>query len=191
MGWMSGPTYSWTRDKLVEVTGLLASGSGNISGTPNNITGVDQIVTYTIIPTSSDGCAGNSFTATVTVHSEPIGVSTPSSQTVCSDAAITAIVLSTSNGMDVGTTYSWTRDKLVEVTGLLASGSGSISGTPNNITGVDQIVTYTIIPTSSDGCAGNSFTATVTVHSEPIGVSNPLESDSMFRCSHHGYRTQY
>ena len=79
-------------------------------------------------------------------------MSTPSSQTVCSDAAITAIVLSTSNGMDVGTTYSWTRDKLVEVTGLSASGSGNISGTPNNITGVDQIVTYTIIPTSSDGC---------------------------------------
>ena len=77
----------------VNVTGLAATGSGDISGTPNNVTGVDQTVTYTITPTSAAGCAGNTFTATVIVRSEPVGVSTPSTQTVCSDAAITPIVL--------------------------------------------------------------------------------------------------
>ena len=97
---------------------VLQPGTGNITGTPNNVTGVDQTVTYTITPTSGAGCVGNTFTATVIVRSEPVGVSTPSTQTVCSDEAITAIVLTTSNGMTAGTTYSWTRDKLVEVTGL-------------------------------------------------------------------------
>ena len=93
-------------------------GTGDISGTPNNVTGVDQTVTYTITPTSGAGCVGNTFTATVIVRSEPVGVSTPSTQTVCSDEAITQIVLTTSNGMNAVTTYSWTRDNPVEVTGL-------------------------------------------------------------------------
>ena len=169
---MAGTTYAWTRDNTVSVTGLAASGSGDISGTPNNVTGTDQTVTYTITPTSAAGCVGNTFTATVIVRSEPVGVATPASQTVCSDAAITTIVLSTSNGM-AGTTYAWTRDNTVNVTGLAASGSGDISGTPNNVTGTDQTVTYTITPTSAAGCVGNTFTATVIVRSEPVGVATP------------------
>ena len=30
---------------------VLPTGTGDISGTPNNVTGVDQTVTYTITPT--------------------------------------------------------------------------------------------------------------------------------------------
>ena len=172
-GMDAGTTYTWTRDNTINVTGLANTGTGDISGTPNNITGTDQTVTYTITPTSADGCVGNPFTATVLVHSEPVGVATPPSQTVCSDEAITTIVLSTSNGMDAGTTYTWTRDNTINVTGLANTGTGDISGTPNNITGTDQTVTYTITPTSADGCVGNPFTATVLVHSEPVGVATP------------------
>src|SRR5450756_1219107 len=173
-GMTAGTTYAWTRDKLAEVTGLANIGTGNISGTPNNVTGTDQTVTYTITPTSSAGCVGNTFTATVIVRSEPQGVSTPASQTVCSDEAITPIVLTTSNGMTAGTTYAWTRDNTINVTGLANIGTGNISGTPNNVTGIDQTVTYTITPTSSAGCVGNTFTATVIVRSEPVGVSTPV-----------------
>src|SRR5664280_1649894 len=169
---MTGTTYAWTRDNTVSVTGLAAAGSGDISGTPINVIGTDQTVTYTITPTSAAGCVGNPFTATVTVRSKPVGVSTPSPQTVCSDAAITAIVLSTSNSM-TGTTYAWTRDNTVSVTGLAAAGSGDISGTPINVSGTDQTVTYTITPTSAAGCVGDPFTATVTVRSKPVGVSTP------------------
>src|SRR5450759_4498471 len=170
----AGTTYAWTRDNNINVTGLAANGTGNISGTPNNVTGIDQTVTYTITPTSSAGCVGNTFTATVIVRSEPVGVSTPASQTVCSDEAITLIVLSTSNGMNAGTTYAWTRDNTINVTGLANIGTGNISGTPNNVTDTDQTVTYTITPTSSAGCVGNTFTATVIVRSEPVGVSTPV-----------------
>ena len=145
---------------------LRNSGTGNITGTPNNVTGVDQTVTYTITPTSGAGCTGNAFTATVIVRSEPVGVSTPSTQTVCSDEAITAIVLTTSNGMTAGTTYSWTRDNSFK-SQVLPIGTTDITGTPNNVTGVDQTVTYTITPTSGAGCTGNAFTATVIVRSEP------------------------
>ena len=100
----AGTTYSWTRDNTDQCHRSCQLGTGDITGTPNNVTGVDQTVTYTITPTG-EGCVGNAFTATVIVRSEPVGVSTPSTQTVCSDEAITAIVLTTSNGMTAGTTY--------------------------------------------------------------------------------------
>ena len=168
----SGTTYSWTRDNTTNVTGLANSGTGDISGTPNNVTGVDQTVTYTITPTGGNGCVGNTFTATVIVRSEPVGVSTPATQTVCSDQAITQIVLTTSNGMTAGTTYSWTRDKLKSRV-LPTQGQEISAELPNNVTGVDQTVTYTITPTGGNGCVGNTFTATVIVRSEPVGVSTP------------------
>ncbi len=158
--------------------------TGDISGTPNNVTGTDQTVTYTITPTSAAGCVGNSFSATVIVRSEPVGVATPATQTVCSDAAITTIVLSTSNSM-AGTTYAWTRDNTVGVTGTGSAGSGDISGTPNNVTGTDQTVTYTITPTSAAGCVGNSFYSN---SNSTIGAgrsSHTGHTDRLFGCSHH------
>ncbi len=173
-----GTTYGWTRDNTTDVTGL-ETGTGNISGSLNNVSGIDQTVIFTITPTSADGCAGNTFTATVTVHSEPIGVATPASQTVCSDETITPIVLTTSNGMTVGTTYAWTRDNTTDVTGL-ESGSGDISGSLVNITDTNQLVTFIITPTSLNGCQGNDFLVTITVEPTPqvtISTTTPVICD--------------
>ncbi|MBL0333940.1 MAG: hypothetical protein IPP73_00995 [Chitinophagaceae bacterium] len=46
-----------TRDNTVSVTGIAASGSGNISGTMTNSTGAPITVTFTITPTAN-GCPG-------------------------------------------------------------------------------------------------------------------------------------
>lgn len=138
---LSGTTYAWIRNNTSNVTGIAASGNGDISGSLNNVTGTSQTVTFTITPTT-DGCAGNTFIATITVSPEPVGVATPSTQTVCSRTAITPIVLSTSNSL-AGTTYAWVRDNTTNVTGLANSGNGNISGTPVNTTGSQQTVTYT------------------------------------------------
>ena len=63
---------------------------------------------YHVIVTG--GCGGPlaSNIVAIVVNAFPLGVSTPATQTVCSDAAITTILLSTGNSM-AGTTYSWTR----------------------------------------------------------------------------------
>src|SRR5674476_1686932 len=111
--------------------------------------------------------------ATELAHPEPIAVATPASQTICSKGTITPIVLTTSNGMNAVTTYAWTRDNNVNVTGMAARGTGDNSGTVRNLTGTDQTVTFTIIPTSGNGCAGDAITATVLVHPEPIAVATP------------------
>ncbi|MBK6937492.1 MAG: HYR domain-containing protein [Chitinophagaceae bacterium] len=103
---------------------------------------------------------------TGTVNPLPVATATPSSQTVCSGPISTIILSSTISG----TTFAWTRDNTVNVTGIPASGSGDISGILTNNTTVPQTVTFTITPTSADGCVGAPITATVTVNAVPTIV---------------------
>ncbi len=66
-GAVSGTVFNWTRDNTATVTGIAASGSGNISGTLTNTTAAPVTVTFTITPTAN-GCPGAPITATVTVN---------------------------------------------------------------------------------------------------------------------------
>jgi PKD-like domain len=101
---------------------------------------------------------------TGTVNPQPVATATPSSQTVCS-GPITSIILTSS---EPGTTYAWTRDNTVNVTGIPANGTGDIIGTLTNLTTVPQTVTFTITPTiTATGCVGAPITATVTVNAVP------------------------
>jgi hypothetical protein len=98
------------------------------------------------------------------VNPTPNAIATPASQTICSATAITPIVLTSSV---TGTTYNWTRNNTVAVTGIAASGSGNISGTLTNTTTAPVTVTFTITPTAN-GCPGTPITATVTVQAPLI-----------------------
>ena len=166
-------TFDWTRDNAGTVTGIAASGSGDISGTLTNTTSAPITVTFTITPTAN-GCPGTPITATVLVNPTPDAVATPSSQTVCSANPITTIVLT---GNVATTTFNWTRDNTGNVTGIAASGSGDISGTLTNTTNVPQTVTFTITPTAN-GCPGTPITATVLVNPTPNAVANPVSQTS-------------
>ncbi|MFZ1453280.1 MAG: PKD-like domain-containing protein, partial [Ferruginibacter sp.] len=164
-GNVSGTTYNWTRDNAATVIGIAASGSGNIAGALTNTTNAPITVTFTITPTAN-GCAGAPITATVLVNPTPNAVATPASQAVCSALPITTIVMT---GNVSGTTYNWTRDNTVNVTGMAASGSGNISGTLINVTAAPITVTFTITPTAN-GCPGAPITATITVTPQPAAT---------------------
>ncbi|MFO7923214.1 MAG: PKD-like domain-containing protein, partial [Bacteroidales bacterium] len=167
------PTFAWTRDETVSVTGIADSGTGNISGTMRNLTDAPVVVTFTITPTSGAGCDGDDITATVTVNPEPVATAIPDEQTICSNVPFLPIVLDTNNGLG-GTTFSWTRDETSTVTGMNSSGTGDIiSGTLRNFTSDPVTVTFTITPTSDLGCAGDPITAEVTVNPEPIAQADP------------------
>ena len=114
--------------------------------------------------------APNPGDVTLTVTGNPVATATPATQTICSGSAITPIVLTSTVA---GTTYAWTRNNTVSVTGIAASGSGNISGTLTNTTNVPQIVTFTITPTSGT-CVGPTTTATVIVN--PIPTVNAIAS---------------
>ncbi|WP_255512758.1 PKD-like domain-containing protein [Flavobacterium sp. GT3R68] len=163
-GNVTGTVYNWTRDNTASVTGIAASGSGNISGTLTNTTSANVTVTFTITPLAN-GCTGTPITTIVIVKPKPTVAATNASQTICSGDTIATMVLSSST---VGTTYTWTRNNTVNVTGIAASGSGDISGTLNNITTAPITVTFTISPTAN-GCPGTPITATVVVISSTDG----------------------
>ncbi|MBL0155299.1 MAG: proprotein convertase P-domain-containing protein [Chitinophagaceae bacterium] len=88
---MSGsePTavYNWTRDNTVSVTGIAASGSGNISGTMTNSTGAPITVTFTITPVAN-GCPGTPITATVVVSPIPVITISPTSANICPNTIV-------------------------------------------------------------------------------------------------------
>jgi hypothetical protein len=167
-GNVSGTTYNWTRDNSGTVTGIVANGSGNISGSLTNTTNAPITVSFTITPTANN-CPGTPITATVLVNPTPNAVATPSSQTICSATAINTIVFS---GNVSGTTYNWTRDNTMSVTGIADSGSGNISGTLTNTTTAPITVSFTITPTANN-CPGTPITATVLVNPTPNAVATP------------------
>ncbi|CAM3724136.1 hypothetical protein FSS13T_01550 [Flavobacterium saliperosum S13] len=161
-GSVAGAVYNWTRNNTVNVTGIAASGSGTISGTLTNTTALPVLVTFTITPTAN-GCDGTPITATVTVNPTPIVNATNPTQIRCSGAAMATMVLS---GTTPGSTFNWSRDNTVDVTGIANSGSGNISGTLVNTTNSPVIVTFTITPTAN-GCDGSPIFTTVTVNPTP------------------------
>jgi hypothetical protein len=166
---VAGTTFTWTRDNSATVPGgIPASGSGStISGFLTNITNAPITVTFTITPTAN-GCPGASTTATVVVNPLASAVATPATQTTCSGSAITTIALT---GNVTGATYTWTRDNTVNLTGIAASGTGSITGSLVNATNAPITTTFTILP-SFAGCAGPAITASVTVNPTPV-VTQP------------------
>ncbi|MEO6759229.1 MAG: PKD-like domain-containing protein, partial [Saprospiraceae bacterium] len=136
-----------------------------ISGTLTNTTFAPITVTFTITATSG-GCTSPTTTATVLVNPSPNAVATPAAQTICSGGTITTIVLS---GNVAGTTFNWTRDNTVTVTGIAASGMGNISGTLTKTTNAPITVTFTITPTANN-CPGTPITATVLVNPTPLST---------------------
>ena len=165
-----GTVYNWTRDNTATVTGIAASGTGNISGTLTNTTTAAITVTFTITPVAN-GCPGTPVTATVLVNPTTTATPTPASQTICSGSNIVPIALT---GV-VGTTFTWTRDNVATVPGgIPASGSGStISGFMINTTTAPVTVTFTITPTAN-GCPGAPTTATVVVNPFASAVATPV-----------------
>ena len=161
----NGVTYNWIRNNTATVTGIAASGTGDISGTLTNTTTAPVVVTFTITA-NINGCDGNPSTATVTVNPIPVvSQILPPNQTRCSGIeAISEIVPYSTTG---GTTFTWTRDHVADVTGLAASGTNSVPTTTlTNTTSAPITVTFTFIP-RANGCEGLPVTATAVINPTP------------------------
>lgn len=160
---VAGTTYAWTRNNVVNATGIAASGIGStILGTLQNNTNSTQTVTFTITATAGT-CSSSVTTVDIVLLPTPLITISPSAQTKCHLQAITAIAIGNSNAV-TGTTYSWTRNNTSNLSGIPASGNGnSITGTFTNNTSATQTTTFTITATAPNGCSSTS-TATVTVY---------------------------
>ncbi len=173
--------FTWTAAYDGGLTGGVNNGTGTIIETLENLTGGALNAVYTVTPTSTAGCVGNSFTITVPVNPEPVGANDIKA-IVCSDVAFNFNPQDdVANG--VASTFTWTASYAAGLSGGAGAGVGNIAETLTNLTGAALNATYTITPTSSNGCVGDQFTITVPIDSEPVAANSTkgaVCSDSPF-----------
>ncbi|MDY8136900.1 PKD-like domain-containing protein, partial [Aquimarina sp. 2201CG5-10] len=174
---IAGSSFNWSAADNPNVIGETTSSSTGsiITDTITNISGIQQVVIYTITPTSPDECVGSDFTLTVTIDPEPF-VASPPTQTICSDTELNHDL---STDVDLtGSSFSWSATDNPNITGetTAITTTNLITDTLVNISGVVEIVIYTITPTSPDGCIGDSFNFTVTISPEPYVANDPIET---------------
>ncbi|WP_075349019.1 PKD-like domain-containing protein [Algoriphagus marinus] len=162
----TGTTYTWTVSPNGNVTGEsnVATPQANISQALTNTSLVDQTVTYTVTPTTPDGCVGNTFQVNVLVRPTPTVNPIANQDVGCSGQSTTAVNFS--GNAVAGVIYNWTNSH--PSIGLAASGTGNIPAfVPENTSSGPITATITVTPTVN-GCPGPSETFTITVDPTPI-----------------------
>jgi len=172
-------TFSWQAVSNANVTGETTSATPGsiITDVITNLTNMDQMVTYTVTPTGTNGCVGLPFTITITVKPEPVGFTT-TAPAICSGSVVNYDLQNNVNtsGNMLAANFTWTATPNANVTGeTTALKSGSIiDDVLTNTTTSDQVVVYTVTPTGQvGGCVGNPFTISVTVNPRAIFTAGP------------------
>ena len=183
-GNVSGTVYNWTRNNgdvaSGTVTGIAASGSGDISGTLTNTTTSPVTVTFTVTPSYTNAgvtCTGTPITATVLVN--PTNTITLSSaagtdnQTVLINTPITDITYATTfatgatfSGLPAGVNGSWAAN-VVTISGSPSVGPGTFN--------------YTV--TLTGGCGAVTATGTITVFNCSITLTSAAGTDAQTVCN--------
>lgn len=119
--------------------------------------------TYYVSVTSADGCSSARQPVTVTVKPLP-NITSPATGEICS--GVNQSYTFTSDIL--GTSYSWSRAAVVNITNsvLVGQNSSSITEALNSIVTTSIPVVYQIVPTAN-GCTGPAFNYTVTVKPIP------------------------
>uniref|UniRef100_UPI004047FCAC PKD-like domain-containing protein n=1 Tax=Polaribacter sp. TaxID=1920175 RepID=UPI004047FCAC len=162
------------------VVGDLISADGIFNDTFRNTTNAPVNVIYSIVPISASGCEGDAFTVTVGIRPEPEVAD--QTLTVCNEQALGITLNGSTNGVFIAS-YNITG---INKNGLTASAGSPVvtDGVPNNELFDDAWpnpsnaplnVVYTVVPVSSDGVLGGSFTVTVTVNPVPKVANQTIE----------------
>jgi len=163
-----GTTYSWVVSTNANITGQSnLNAQSSIGQTLTNLSNINQILTYTVIPTSSLGCEGASFTVSVTI--KPGATIANKNLQICSVTTFDGTPTNVTDIVPASTTYTWTVTSNSNITG--ASNVNTLQGTVGqlltNTSSATQSVTYTVLTTLSNGCAASSFTIIVNVNPKP------------------------
>ncbi len=137
-----------------------------------NKTSANVNVIYSVVPVSSQGCAGNAENVTLTVRPEPVLANLSTSK--CSDEAL-GFSLSVAAGSSPAASYNITA---INNNGLTASAGSPAIGTAlaanviaddawRNLSNAPVNVVYSIVPVGTNGCTGDTYSMTITVNPEP------------------------
>lgn len=175
-------TYLWESSIISNNSGFSTAAGTN----SNDSYYPDTLTTTTWYRRKVSSCSGNiegtSASIQIAVNDAPIATATNNAQTICSGATFQSMVFGTSNNIS-GTTYTWARNKITEITGVDSSNTGNITGVVlTNTTPHPDTVTFTITPTgpAPSFCVGTPITASIVVKPKPV-LSSSL-TDSI--CSH-------
>lgn len=166
-------SFSWVNSN--QQVGIPGSGNGSIASwnAPSNNTLANLTATVTVTPTYN-GCVGTSSSFSVTVYPTPTVTNSPLNQTVCEGVATSPITFTSNLN---GTSFAWS---------YLVSGanlSGFNAGNGNNLLptmtvahsgNITQTITYSVIPTSINNCAGSAVTYTININPNPT-VTNVVD----------------
>jgi hypothetical protein len=167
-------TFTWfTTFDNPDITGeSITNNSGAIINDllTNNSTS-NQLVIYSVFPTSVDGnCIGAAQTIAVTVK-PPLALLNNDSITICSGQAVSLNLIANTD-----VTFNWYADQSVDVTGesLAVVSSNVISDVLVNTTETPKDVNYSVIGTSTvNGCSTPVFPIVVTVNPVPVITTIP------------------
>jgi GEVED domain/PKD-like domain len=174
----SAITYSYYATAAAAAAGtpVITPAAAGVLAAPSNPGNTPYTATYYVRAQLANGCKDIDPVA-ITINGTPVGtVLTGNAQTVCGGTTPTfsGMTFGTTNAMPA-TTFTWTRDKTTQVTGLAAAGSGNIAAaTLVNTTTTPQTVTFTITPLNSattPACTGTAFTATLIVNPDVAAPS--------------------
>jgi gliding motility-associated-like protein len=175
---LPGAIFSWTITPRSITGGANGStGVGNIIQTLTNPGSLADSVTYHIVATVG-GCSSNmaasvdSVEASIIVNPKPIAYAA-SPVTICSGDTTNIVI----TGNVTGSTFSY---KAITAT-VIGSGDGSGDTIKQrlSVNTVPDFVTYTIIPTSLQGCIGNPTDVKVNVNPRPTITFQPSSSHSI------------
>ncbi|MDW5289722.1 PKD-like domain-containing protein [Formosa sp. PL04] len=179
--------YFWERtDSETSISGMESGTGSSISGILESTYHQNRIVTFKVWAIAN-GCESNVIeNIQIRVTPTPIVEISPIEQTIC-DGGTFSLELSNTYNTNGNTTYTWSRDNTINVTGFASSGSGTpsnrnnpliVSGNFTNNTTETQTVTFTVTATRQ-GCVSEVVTATVEVYS-PLTV--PVIGDTQDVC---------
>ena len=165
-------TFTWQAVSNTNVGGESTSVQTTvaINNTLTNSTLIDQIVVYTVIP-SANGCTGASQAVSITVNPLPSMTSATVSN-ICSGTALSFALTS-----NIPSTFEWqaSSNNLVGGESTNSQPTSTINNILTNSTTSDQIVLYSITPTSN-GCPGSQQPVAITVRPLPSITSANVTS---------------
>lgn len=154
-------TYTWT----IPAGWTISSGQGTTS---INVIATAAGGNITVRSGNTCGTSAPGTAYPVTISALPTVAANPATQTKCSGTAVDMITPSSVTG----TSYTWTRDNTVNLTGVAASGTGNtITGILNNIASTQQTTIFTIYALNAFGCVSSS-PAIVAVVVDPNPVAD-------------------
>ena len=156
----TGTTFGWNRPAKAGISNPANSGTGNIGETLTNLTSNSISATYTYTLTAN-GCS-NTQNLTVAVVPSPTLTSTLNPADICSNTLFSY----TPSFTIAGTTATWSRAAVSNISNPAGSGSGSISETLVNTSSSDVAVVY-IYTMNAAGCI-NTQNVTFNVKPTPV-----------------------